>query len=249
MGFTKLDGNIIFSSIMGEDDSVFRVWIIILATCKRDGVSPATTIFISNITRKPLEEIERCIKVLESPDKNSRTPNNEGRRIKRVDGGFFVFNYEKYREPDVSEYERERKRKQREINEKRAIVRDIPGNVPDPSASASSSSSASSLSSFQEGCGGNKNTIPPTLEMVTAYCIERNNRIDPQEFIDSYTAKGWMIGKNKMKDWQASIRTWEKNGYFKPGTAGDGRNSSGQSNVRRGTQDGGGTGTKYPDSN
>lgn len=54
-----------------------------------------------------------------------------------------------------------------------------------------------------------RNTIPPTLEMVKEYCEERNNGIDAQRFIDFYTSRGWMIGKVKMKDWQAAIRTWE----------------------------------------
>lgn len=51
---------------------------------------------------------------------------------------------------------------------------------------------------------------PPTLEEVTEYCKERNNKIDPQTFIDFYSSKGWMIGKNKMKDWKAAVRTWER---------------------------------------
>ena len=50
---------------------------------------------------------------------------------------------------------------------------------------------------------------PPTLEEVTAYCQERKNNVNPQKFIDFYESKGWMIGKNKMKDWKASVRTWE----------------------------------------
>ncbi|NDV68568.1 hypothetical protein [Dysgonomonas sp. 25] len=55
-----------------------------------------------------------------------------------------------------------------------------------------------------------KTFIPPTFEEVQAYCLERKNTIDPQKFIDFYSAKGWMIGKNKMKDWKAAIRTWEQ---------------------------------------
>lgn len=51
--------------------------------------------------------------------------------------------------------------------------------------------------------------IPPTLEEVEAYCIERNNGVNPNNFIDFYESKGWMVGKNKMKDWKASVRTWE----------------------------------------
>lgn len=49
----------------------------------------------------------------------------------------------------------------------------------------------------------------PTLEEVESYCKERNNNVDPERFIDFYESKDWMIGKNKMKDWKACIRTWE----------------------------------------
>lgn len=55
-----------------------------------------------------------------------------------------------------------------------------------------------------------KGFTPPTLEEVKAYCEERNNGIDAERFIDFYSSKGWMVGKNKMKDWKASVRTWEK---------------------------------------
>ena len=58
-----------------------------------------------------------------------------------------------------------------------------------------------------------KRFTPPTLEDVTAYCIERANNIDAQHFIDYYTSNGWLVGKNKMKDWKAAVRTWERNGY------------------------------------
>lgn len=52
---------------------------------------------------------------------------------------------------------------------------------------------------------------PPTVQEVTAYCNERNNGIDAQAFVDFYSSKGWMVGSNKMKDWKASVRTWERN--------------------------------------
>jgi hypothetical protein len=61
--------------------------------------------------------------------------------------------------------------------------------------------------------GGDKSPqrfLPPTLEEVAAYCKERNNNINAQSFIDFYASKGWMVGKNKMKDWKACVRTWEQ---------------------------------------
>lgn len=53
-------------------------------------------------------------------------------------------------------------------------------------------------------------TIPPKLEEVTAYCEERNNGVDPDKWYDHYTANGWKVGKNQMKDWKAAVRTWER---------------------------------------
>lgn len=51
---------------------------------------------------------------------------------------------------------------------------------------------------------------PPTAEEVKQYCQERHNKVDTQRFLDFYTMKGWYVGKNKMKDWKAAVRTWEK---------------------------------------
>jgi len=62
----------------------------------------------------------------------------------------------------------------------------------------------------------NSHFVPPTPEEIKAYCIERNNKVDTERFIDFYSSKGWMIGKNKMKDWKACIRTWEKDDKQKP---------------------------------
>ena len=50
---------------------------------------------------------------------------------------------------------------------------------------------------------------PPTLDEVAAYCRERGNQVDAQRFIDHYTSNGWLVGKNRMKDWRAAVRTWE----------------------------------------
>ena len=48
------------------------------------------------------------------------------------------------------------------------------------------------------------------MEEVKAYCLERKNAVDPVRFVDYYTANGWKVGKNPMKDWRAAVRTWER---------------------------------------
>jgi len=57
---------------------------------------------------------------------------------------------------------------------------------------------------------------PPTIFEVKAYCIERENSVSAEKFIDFYTSKGWVVGKTKMKDWHAAVRTWEKSDFSKP---------------------------------
>lgn len=66
-----------------------------------------------------------------------------------------------------------------------------------------------------------KRFISPTVDEVAAYCQERGNGIDPEAFVDFYASKGWMVGKNPMKDWKAAVRTWERS---------EGRGTSGAGN-------------------
>ena len=56
-----------------------------------------------------------------------------------------------------------------------------------------------------------KRFVKPTIEEVADYCNERNNDVDAEKFYDYYSSNGWKVGKNAMKDWKASVRTWEKN--------------------------------------
>ena len=50
----------------------------------------------------------------------------------------------------------------------------------------------------------------PTIEEIQEYCNERNNGINANAFYDFYESKNWYVGKNKMQDWKACVRTWEQ---------------------------------------
>lgn len=63
--------------------------------------------------------------------------------------------------------------------------------------------------------------IKPSIEEVRKYCQERKSNIDAEAFVNFYEAKGWMIGKNKMKDWKAAVRTWERSQKSQPRNPGD----------------------------
>lgn len=64
-----------------------------------------------------------------------------------------------------------------------------------------------------------KRFTAPSLEDVKAYCEERKNNVDPERFVNYYTANGWKVGKNPMKDWKAAVRSWERNVFEKPKAA------------------------------
>ena len=62
--------------------------------------------------------------------------------------------------------------------------------------------------------------IPPSTEDVRSYCTERKNGIDPQTFVDFYSANGWKQGRGKpIVDWKAAVRTWERREGQKGGTS------------------------------
>ena len=63
-----------------------------------------------------------------------------------------------------------------------------------------------------------KKFSPPTIDEVKIYCLNRKNSVDAIKFINHYQSNGWMVGKNKMKDWKAAVRTWEGNDYSKSQT-------------------------------
>tara|TARA_R100000655_G_scaffold12897_1_gene29388 strand:+ start:879 stop:1511 length:633 start_codon:yes stop_codon:yes gene_type:complete len=68
----------------------------------------------------------------------------------------------------------------------------------------------------------NKNFKKPTIQQIENYCYERKkmgkNNVDSEAFYDFYESKDWKIGKNKMKDWKACVRTWERRDKKKPQT-------------------------------
>lgn len=67
--------------------------------------------------------------------------------------------------------------------------------------------------------------IPPKLEWVKAFCLERKNQVDPEKFMAYYESNGWRVGKNPMKSWKAAIcGTWERNN-------GNGHQGNGQERI------------------
>ena len=138
MGFTKLDERILQSSIMAESPTTFKVWIALLAACRENGIAYVSAVYLSSICHLPIGKVEDAIGRLESPDEHSRSLADEGRRIRRVDGGYEIINYIAYRDVSLKDAEAERKRLYRQRHKE---CPDKMGHCPDASASASASAS------------------------------------------------------------------------------------------------------------
>lgn len=97
-GFTKLFSTIITSSIWSEDSDTCKVWITLLALSDAEGFVSASVPGVANAARLDNEKTRAVLKVLESPDPDSRSVAFDGRRVEKVDGGWLILNYVTYRE-------------------------------------------------------------------------------------------------------------------------------------------------------
>ena len=96
-GYTPLFSSIVTSSIWNEDNATRVVWITMLALSDINGVVEGSIPGLAHVARVSLEECEIAINTLMSPDKYSRTSENEGKRIHAIDGGWQIYNFAKFR--------------------------------------------------------------------------------------------------------------------------------------------------------
>ena len=97
-GYSKLFSSIVTSSIWMEDDKTLRVWFAMLALTDARGMVEGSVPGFAHVARVSIPEMEHAIEVLSGPDPYSRTPDNEGRRIEVVPGGWVILNYTAYRD-------------------------------------------------------------------------------------------------------------------------------------------------------
>jgi len=189
-GFTKLVPEIVLSSIWNESPEVRCVWIAMLATKDENGYVRGNAASLARIANVSLESAKEAIEKFQLPDPESNTPDNDGRRIQAVPGGWFVLNHALYRGKDYREYEAERKR---EYRRKHPLSGTRPGHVPDASASASASVSASEKKDRDrvqgKGKGKGKDSDPQDFELFwSAY---------PRKVAKGAARKAWAATSGK----------------------------------------------------
>jgi hypothetical protein len=119
--FVKLFSSITESTVWCEPQATRCVWITMLAKADRKGRFFGSIPGLANLSRVSLEECQKALDTFLSPDKYSRTPDNEGRRIEPIDGGWRLLNYDKFRAIRDEETVKESKRNY--INKRRAAER------------------------------------------------------------------------------------------------------------------------------
>jgi len=116
-GYTKLFSSIVTSTIWREPNEVRIVWITMLALSDQCGEVQASIPGLADMSRVTIEQCEDALTILLSPDKYSRSSENEGRRIEKIDGGWIILNHAKYRKlmsaDERKEYFRVKKAEQR----------------------------------------------------------------------------------------------------------------------------------------
>jgi len=122
--YVKLFSDIIHSSIWAQDAETCKVWVTMLALSNRDGIVKATAPGISGASRVSIERTREILKALAEPDPDSRTPDNDGRRIQDIDGGFQILNYTSYRDIHSLEQRRSRDRERQKRKRERDASRD-----------------------------------------------------------------------------------------------------------------------------
>lgn len=156
MGFVKIDSGILDSSLWSESAITRVVFITFTTKCNRDGFVSSSYSGMLRAANVPKEDFDKAIKILESPDADSKDPANEGRRIQKVDGGWMVLNYTKYREYDYSDSPDAIRMREKRAKERDEHIRTCSNNsehvrtIDEHSASASVSSFSSGINTPEE---------------------------------------------------------------------------------------------------
>ena len=235
-GFTKLFNSILASTIWSEPDHVRILWITMLAMCDKWGEVQASVPGLAHAAHITVEQAESGLECFLSPDRYSRTPDFEGRRIEVVAGGWRLLNHGRYRKILSAEERREYNRikqaehrakakqgeESRQKNVSNSQKQSMTVNDNKQSKHIAEAEAEAEADSFlgepkktpptPQGGSVRKRTekfSPPSLSDVEEY----GKTLTPPfaealKFHSYYESNGWRVGRNPMKSWRAAVATW-----------------------------------------
>ena len=222
------DEKILMIETLPECDTIIVIWfkLLCLAGKKNNsgvfqmGHMPYTDEMFSTIFRRPLNTVRLALKTFE-----------QFGMIEIIHDTVTIPNWGKHQSIDQIEsrnaymknYMREYREKQKLISSGKSNCKvNSKSNVSDADKireeeirEDKSRGDIENATDINVGSKPSKRFIPPTEDMVVDYCLSRDRDVEDahrfaQRFVDYYTSNGWMVGKNKMKDWKAAVRTWEQ---------------------------------------
>lgn len=158
---------------------------------------PYNANLLSKIVRHNVDVVEKAIKVFKELDLIEILDN----------GAIYMLDIQNYIGQSSTEADRKRLYRTKVNNEKLQIGQ-MSTNCPDITPPEIEIEKKIELEIKKEN--NKRKFTKPTIEEIQDYCNERNNGINAEAFYDFYESKDWYVGKNKMKDWKACVRTWEK---------------------------------------
>ena len=196
-----------------------------LAIANKHGEVQASIPGLAQIAWITLVDTEKAIGKFLSPDKYSRTPDDEGRRIERIDGGWLLLNHAKYRAMASKDEEktasakrqaafRDRQRRNEKVTASNGGVTDdndpVTGNRDIAEAEADTKANP-----LKEKRTPSALSSRGTLQELKAYALEIGlPQSDGESMFDHWESNGWKNGSNLVKDWKAGIRKWKSQGWL-----------------------------------
>jgi len=217
MAYTKLFSSIVTSTIWMEDDKTRIVWITMLAVADKNGEVQGSIPGLARIAGVSVEDCRAAISKFLAPDPDSRTKDDEGRRIEEIDGGWVLLNYNKYRDMASKDEQREAEAKRKARYRERLKRNGLSQTVPDKSQDVPENRHiAEAEAEYKDtlSARARETALPgepvlPTVQEVIEFAAMRGI---PSDYARDYWAKktekhGW-IANGKLIVWQSELPRW-----------------------------------------
>jgi hypothetical protein len=231
--YCKLFASLYQGTLRGKSHEIL-VFTNMLAHADQDGCVDKHFRAIADEVGLTVDEVKAAIEVLESPDPESRSPEKDGRRIERINDhrawGWQIVNYGKYRaiKSDEDRRKANREAQARHREKQRALKGNITVTERNTDVMASNAMSCESAQGEGEEEGyGEEGEVSPTLnkrsldksrctlDEAVAFAVELGlPASDGEACFHKWEGNGWTNGGKKIKDWKATIRSWNAAGYL-----------------------------------
>jgi hypothetical protein len=188
--------------------------------CNRYGQVYGTDAALARRFNVTSEQLQTAFDILASPDPNSTTKDEDGRRIVRISANLWqIVNYTYYRGMKDPEEEREKTRLR--VAKHRAAKRDCNGGNGSVTNSSDNAEAEAEAEAKGEGeTRARKRFTPPTLDEIRTHVTEKGYTFDPETFHAYYETSGWKLANgNPMKSWTSACVTWQKREPARPSPA------------------------------